>query len=167
MSSRFPSNPPDPAAARPFKTAAGRQEIDQRQHRLCPLERRLLIMADGRQDVAALSAGLGYRSDDEAVRSAIHALIDAGLLDIERPAPAPARRSVALARLYLMESMERALRGRTDRLIPLLRQATDENSLLDALALCEQTLCEIGAQAQAQAIRTRFMELLPGDGRSP
>ncbi|WP_018409972.1 hypothetical protein [Methyloversatilis thermotolerans] len=169
MSSRSPSEPivqTFSASARPFKTEAGRTEIANRRLGLSVLERRLLILADGRQDIAALSAGLGYpRDKDETVRAALAALLNNGLLDIDRPTPGPSRRSVALARLYLLESMERALRGRTDTLLPALRQATDETSLLRALALCEQVLRDAGAHAQARAIRARFLELLPDDRR--
>lgn len=170
MSYRSPSEPsaqPLSASVRPFKTEAGRNEIADRRLGLTVLERRLLIMADGRQDIAALAASLGHPPDqDEAVRKACAALFAAGLLDADRPVTSTARRSIALARLYLLESMERAMRGRTDDLLPVLRQATDETSLLSALDICERALCDIGAHAQAQVIRARFMDLLPEAGRS-
>lgn len=95
-----------------------------RAHRLTPLERAVLIVADGRQDFAGLLAALGRAASGAMeAAAALTRLIELGLLDIERPAPVAAagRKSLALARLYLIESMERALRGQTDALKPLLR----------------------------------------------
>lgn len=123
-------------------------------------------MTDGRQDFAALFAALGHggRHFPEG-EAAIARLLELGLL--ERRAVAANRRSLALARLYLIDAMERALRGQTSDLMPQLRAATDEASLLRTLQLCEQRLVAAGAERQARTIRMRCLELLPEPGFSP
>lgn len=148
----------------PSKTAAGRRELVDRAYGLSALERALLVMADGRQDFAALLAALGRAaSGDIEAAAALTRLIELGLLDIERPAPVASagRKSLALARLYLIESVERALRGQTDALKPLLRDATDEAGVRRALLACEKALLDAGATRQASLIRARCLELLP------
>ncbi|HEY9192222.1 MAG TPA: hypothetical protein VIO81_05070 [Methyloversatilis sp.] len=148
----------------PFKTSAGRAEIARRSMELGALERALLIVVDGRQDIAALFAALGRRSpEDVPALAALRRLHDLGLVatGAEAPQPASQRRSLALARLYLIESAGRALRDQATHLQPLLRQAVDEASLLRALAACHQALVHAGARGQADAMRTRCLELLP------
>jgi hypothetical protein len=147
-----------------FKTSTGRAEVVRRALRLTSLERALLIVADGRQDFAGLLAALGRTADgDIEAAAALNRLMSLGLLDVERPGPATSapRRSLALARLYLIDCVERALRGQTDALQPLLRDATDEAGVLRALVACEQALHDAGAARQAGVIRARCLELLP------
>lgn len=150
-----------------FKTAEGRAEMVARRLGLSPFERALLIVVDGRQDFAALLAALGRPSSGDAEsRAALSRLIELKLLTLtpgaEPGGTAPVeRKSLALARLYLMESVERALRGKTDALKPLLREATDEAGLRRALLACEKALLEAGAVSQASAIRARCLALLP------
>jgi hypothetical protein len=102
--------------------------------KMSALERTLLILVDGRQNLAALFAALGrqYPADDEC-RAALQRLVAIGLVTVQRetgPAGATKRRSLALARLYLIESVERALRGDTQHLKPVFLGVTDER--LDA-----------------------------------
>lgn len=149
-----------------FKTAEGRAEVVARRHGLGPLERALLIVADGRQDFAALFAALGRpASGDAESRAALSRLIDLELLKLiagnDSAAPVE-RKSLALARLYLIESVERALRGKTDALKPLLRDATDETGLRRALLACEKALLDAGAVSQASTLRARCLALVPG-----
>ncbi|WP_374341533.1 hypothetical protein [Methyloversatilis sp.] len=151
-----------------FKTTAGRREMVERALGLTALERTLLVITDGRQDFAALFAVLGHagKSFPEGEAAAAR-LLSLGLLECRPTATVAGRRSLALARLYLIEAMERALRGRTSDLMPQLRAATDEASLLGTLRLCERLLVEAGAGRQAAAIRQRCLELLPEPGISP
>lgn len=134
------------------------------------LERALLIVVDGRQDIAALFAALGRRdTGDDAALAALRRLAGLGLVatGTETQPPATQRRSLALARLYLIESTGRALRGQAAHLEPLLRQAVDEASLLRALAACHQALVQAGATGQADAMRARCLELLPVSPPAP
>jgi hypothetical protein len=149
-----------------FKTTAGRAEVVHRRQRLSPQERALLIVVDGRQDVAALFAALGRQDADYGAATR---LLESGLVERQGAGPSRAegRRSLALARLYLIESAGRALRGRTDSLAPLLRAVTDEASLLHALDACHRALTQAGATAQADVIRTRCLDLLPVSASLP
>ena len=66
-----------------FKTQEGRAEMVARRLRLSPFERALLIVADGRQDVAALLAALGRPSSGDAEsRAALSRLIELKLLTL-------------------------------------------------------------------------------------
>jgi hypothetical protein len=149
-----------------FKTAAGRAEVVHRRLRLGRQERALLIVVDGRQDVAALFAALGRQDADYGAATR---LLESGLVERRdaESSRAEGRRSIALARLYLIESAGRALRGRTDSLAPLLRAVTDEASLLQALDACHRALIQAGATAQADVIRARCLDLLPVSASSP
>jgi hypothetical protein len=166
-----PHVPPFSARSLLSKTDEGRAEMIRRTQRLDARARALLITLDGRQSLAALFAALGL-AEDEGIALA-HDLLVRGLARATPSATPPAtapmtadvtpaeRRSLALARLYLMESMERALRGDTADLRPLLREATDAAGLLRALAACHDRLVAAGATAQAAVIRQRCLALMP------
>lgn len=149
----------------PSKTMAGRAELVRRSDRLDPLARVLLIVVDGRQDFAALFAVLGRpAAEGPRLLAAAATLLELGLVALERRGTdggPPTRRSLAIARLYLMEAMERALRGDTARIKPALRAVTDEATLLAAIEVCVRALREAGADGQADLIRRRCLELLP------
>lgn len=149
----------------PFKTMAGRAELVRRSDRLDPLARVLLIVVDGRQDFAALFAVLGRpAAEGPRLLAAAATLLELGLVALEgrgTDGGPPTRRSLAIARLYLMEAMERALRGDTARIKPALRAVTDEAALLAAVDVCVRALREAGADGQADLIRRRCLELLP------
>ncbi|MDP2869634.1 hypothetical protein [Methyloversatilis sp.] len=149
----------------PSKTMAGRAEMVRRSHRLDPLTRVLLIVVDGRQDFAALFAALGRpAADGLRLLAAAGTLLELGLVTLERrdtDGGRPTRRSLAIARLYLMEAMERALRGDTARIKPALRAVTDEAALHEAIDVCVRALREAGAEGQVDLIRKRCLELLP------
>ncbi|MCQ9379234.1 hypothetical protein [Methyloversatilis sp. XJ19-49] len=149
----------------PSKTMAGRAELVRRSDRLDPLARVLLIVVDGRQDFAALFAVLGRpAAEGPRLLAAAATLLELGLVALERRGTdggPPTRRSLAIARLYLMDAMERALRGDTARIKPALRAVTDEASLHEAIDVCVRALREAGADGQADLIRRRCLELLP------
>lgn len=149
----------------PSKTVAGRAEMVRRSDRLDPLTRVLLIVVDGRQDFAALFAALGRpAADGPRLLAAAATLLELGLVTLEGRDAAggtPPRRSLAIARLYLMEAMERALRGDTALIKPVLRAVTDEAALHAAIDACVCALREAGAESQADLIRRRCLELLP------
>ena len=149
----------------PFKTMAGRAELVRRSDRLDPLTRVLLIVVDGRQDFAALFAALGRpAAEGPRLLAAAATLLEFGLVALEgrdTDGGRPTRRSLAIARLYLMDAVERALRGETARIKPALRAVTDEASLHEAIDVCVRALREAGADGQADLIRRRCLELLP------
>lgn len=148
-----------------LKTSAGRSEVMRRTMKMSALERTLLILVDGRQNLAALFAALGrqYPADDES-RAAVRQLVAFGLVTVRREtgsAGATKRRSLALARRYLIESVERALRGDTQHLKPVFLGVTDERSMRRAIDVCHAALVRVGADSQADAMRARCLELMP------
>ncbi len=157
-----------------FKTGRGRAELVRRAAGLSAFERALLITVDGRQDVAALFAALGRKyPEDRNGLAAVTRLTGLGLIaSLAQPDDASTggsthRRSLALARLHLIESMARMLRGHTAHLPPLLRAAADETSLLNALDVCHPTLIDADGLSQVDAMRTRCLELLPASPPGP
>lgn len=149
----------------PSKTMAGRAEMIRRSDRLNPLARVLLIVVDGRQDFAALFAALARpAADGPRLLAAAATLLELGLVTLEgrdNSIGPTSRRSLAIARLYLMEAMERALRGNTAPIRPALLAVTDEAALHEAIDVCVRALCAAGAESQADLIRRRCLELLP------
>jgi len=149
----------------PSKTMAGRAEMVRRSDRLDSLARVLLIVVDGRHDFAALFAALGRpAAEGPRLLAAAATLLELGLVTLEgrdSVGSTPPRRSLAIARLYLLEAMERTLRGDTARIKPALRAVTDEAALHAAIDVCVRALREAGAEGQADIIRRRCLELLP------
>lgn len=72
-----------------------------------------------------------------------------------------ARRSLALARLYLVEFMGRALGKESDAVKDSLRNATDRASLLAQLDLCVEIINETSGPERAEDLRRKVTELLP------
>jgi hypothetical protein len=66
----------------PLKTRRGRDEIRTRAHRLSPMARRLLILANGHQTVTELTFDLDCLGRDQGVHEALEALIEAQFLRI-------------------------------------------------------------------------------------
>jgi len=87
------------------------------------------------------------------------------------PAPAPAqkmaapvgkqRRSLALARLYLLDQMERMFGPRSEAVRNLVRTATTREELLIVFADCREILEETTGQERTRRITDEFHDLLP------
>lgn len=95
-----------------------------------------------------------------------------------KPAPAPAiapapavaktaapvgkqRRSLALARLYLLDQMERMFGPRSEAVRNLVRTATTREELLIVFADCREILEETTGPERARRITDEFHDLLP------
>lgn len=143
------------------KTTAGRREMVLRQLNLGRTARNLLILIDGRQDLAGLLAALHPRCAhaEELLAHARH--LHALELVHRLSSGGVKRRSLALAKLHLQENLERALRGHTATLRPLLASIVDEASLLRALSACHAEIAAAAGPDQADAIRQRCLDLLP------
>lgn len=143
------------------KTQAGRTEVTGRHLKLSRTTRTLLILIDGRQDLAGLLAALapGCAHAEEVLAHARH-LHAQGLVHVLATGAAK-RRSLALAKLHLHENLERALRGRTSTLRPLLADIVDAPTLLRALSVCHAEIAAAAGPDQADAIRQRCLDLLP------
>lgn len=83
--------------------------------------------------------------------------------------PAPAnppsvgkqRRSLALARMYLLDQMERMFGDRSDAARNLLRTATTRDDLLLVFADCREILIETTGEERAMRIELEFRAMLP------
>jgi len=171
------------------KTVAGVEEIATRTRRVPPRLRTMLILVDGRRSVAELidaAAGLGD------VRQALETLHDEGFvirvggprpvaavasrasaqMDARsRPAPVPERpanaprqrRSLALARLYLLNAMEQSLRNGDQPVRDHLRNATSRAQLVLAFEMCQEIAGELGVR-HIDTIGKNFYEMLPDEG---
>lgn len=171
------------------KTVAGVEEIATRTRRVPPRLRTMLILVDGRRSVAELidaAAGLGD------VRQALETLHDEGFVIrvggprpvaavasrasaqmdarsrpapvLERPANAPRqRRSLALARLYLLNAMEQSLRHGDQPVRDHLRNATSRAQLVLAFEMCQEIADELGVR-HIDTIGKNFYEMLPDEG---
>ncbi|MCK6396206.1 hypothetical protein [Zoogloea sp.] len=167
----------------PGKTAAGVEEIATRGRRLPPRLRTLLILVDGRRTLGQLAELVA----DPAVGEGLVELLERGLIT-PRPVPPPhpphasepasraslepktrpaaptdRRRSLALARFYLLDAMEQSLRTKDVAIREQLRQATTRDELLQAFARCRVIAAEVGV-AHVTTIETRFMDMLPEEG---
>lgn len=162
----------------PCKTAAGVEEIAIRSRRLPPRLRTLLILVDGRRDGQQLSKLV----EDISVGEALAELAGLGLIT---PVPLPpqhppngmepasrasgarvaggGRRSLALARFYLLDAMEQSLRTGDAPVREHLRKATTRAELLEAFEMCRAIAAEVGV-AHVASIETRFMGMLPDEG---
>lgn len=173
------------------KTTTGIDEVATRGRGLSRQQRALLIMSDGRTPVGTLcrtAAALGEarevlasllalglvrprksnhdRQNDD--RRAVHATSASPASARDAPAAASRptrRRSVALARLYLLNVMEQALRHDDHPVRERLRAATSRTALIEAFAHCRAIAEELGV-AHAQRIEANFMDLLPDEAGS-
>ncbi len=160
------------------KTEAGRREVSARPRTLTVRVRALLIMVDGRtsaEELLARAARIGAQAED------FIALQRDGLI---RPIAEPSnsiqavpacemmvghqkvvetrkRRSVALARLYLIDVMERMLGASDHPVRRLLVGATDEDSVERAFVHCHAVILELAAPAMAAEVEAAFRDLMP------
>ncbi len=156
------------------RTAQGQQEIELRQRRLQPQLRALLIMVNGRSTLRQL------RQKIEAFPGAdghLQKLLNDGLICLESagsaapaaPLPASAftppvssrRRSRALARLYLVDVMERMLGARSDAVRGRLRTATTRETLLAVFSDCREIIAETAGDERVRRVEHEFFDLLP------
>ncbi len=154
-----------------IKTDKGRHELQPGQRTLGQRERAILLVADGRKSTASLHAL--FQGEGRAI---VEALLAAGYLVEDRPAPPPAAprgaadtfsgpRSLASARMFLFDLAERMFaprdRALADRLREALREARDADSML---VVGREMLAEIERSAgavRAEAISQRLARVLP------
>jgi len=171
------------------KTAAGVEEIAVRSRRIPPRLRTVLILVDGRRSVAALAESAAAFGDIRAALTTLHeqgmvVLVNHGQPGAEpasrasaapaqhaaslssRPIPQPQplrRRSLALARLYLLDAMAQSLRHDDQPIRERLRAATSRVDLLQAFEMCREIAGEVGV-GHIDVIEEKFMEMLPQEG---
>lgn len=83
----------------------------------------------------------------------------------QTPTPVPTvgkqRRSLALARMYMLDQMERMFGDRSVAARNLLRTATTREELLNVFTDCREILLETTGEERTQRIEQEFMAMLP------
>jgi hypothetical protein len=155
------------------KTAAGVDEIATRKNGLPARMRSLLILVDGRLDIAQLTdkgQALGLALEH------VESLVAAGLCEAAAglavwaaaagPAPAapqrrPVKRSVAVARMYLLEQMDRFLGADSEPVRVAIREARSHVDVVQVLELSLEVVRNAAGETRAGILRERVTELLP------
>ena len=135
--------------------------------------RSLLILIDGKLDVAQLllkGQALGLSVEH------LQALVNSGMCEVAgAPLPAPVsvplaataearpavKRSVAVARMYLLEQMDRFLGAQSEPVRAAIREARSHHEVLQVLEVSIEVVRENANEARAALIRQRVLELLP------
>ncbi len=156
----------------------GKSEIKQLQRKMAGLPEAMNILE------SMLSNGLIRRrhySSDTSIRDASHGLavsqqatqqalkqaaLPSVMQVVSKPtAPTPVvgkqRKSLALARLYLLDQMERMFGDSSDAARNLLRTATTRDELLSVFADCREILLETTGAERTQRIEQEFLAMLP------
>lgn len=164
------------------KTALGRSEQQQRSSALGARQRHVLILCDGRRSLGELCALMG----DEAITAAQSLLAsghvervavqgngvrpDAPATPFEVPAAqlsqavaAPPKRSVALARMYMLDMVERLLGVQSGPARAHLRAADQIEAVMQALHDCLQLIAEVAGRTQADKVRAQLCTMLPSE----
>ncbi len=171
----------------PHKTALAHETLQSHRAPLDLRQRRLLILADGRRDVAELTRMLG---EDTPAR--IRALCEAGYLQddadeappptpdsVHAPAPAAARqtptqapaaspdtpherrRSLAAARMYIQGMLELQRHPQAVELRQRLQFSRDEQAAFATILAALAALPAITSASYAERVRQRVAEVLP------
>lgn len=136
--------------------------------------RRILILADGRRDMAALEALLGA-----GIGPAIEVLVQEGYLALPTkpatpapgaPAPAPvrapaaaatARRSLAASKMYLLDMLQLQRTPEAAELRAAIQCATSQDEQVDALLHAVRELLLSNATSYGPRVAARLEEILP------
>jgi len=150
------------------KTPLGLEEIATRKSGLAARLRPLLILVDGKLSVTQLlekAQALGLTQEH------LGSLLAAGMCEaagvpqsspVTQEAERPAvKRSVAVARMYLLEQMDRMLGAQSEPVREAIRSARSHGEVLQVLELSLEVVRELGGEARAALIRRRMGELLP------
>lgn len=154
------------------KTAKGQTEIETRAHRLSPRLRALLIMVDGKRDLAALEALMPQQAE-----AALAELMSQGFIETTGDAPAaPATAPAASAAppaasppssAVDFEKLRReAVRALTDIAGPAaetvamrMEKARNAEELRPLIAQAAQTVANMRGRSAAEAYAARFAQL--------
>lgn len=152
------------------KTAKGQAEIETRAHRLSPRLRALLIMVDGKRDLAALSALVPQQAEE-----ALNELMGQGFIEAFGDAPpaaptaAPSAATASTpsapsAPLDFEKLRREAVRALTDVAGPAaetvalrMEKARNLDELRPLITQAAQTVASMRGRAAAEAYAARFL----------
>lgn len=160
------------------KTEAGREVLGQRNGTLCRKSRALLIMVDGRISVEEMVGRAGQLGLEA---NAITQLLEGGLIQLaarsidmalaqpalEAQAKAPVsadadrKRSLAAARMYLMDVMARTFGTADHPIRARLVEATDRAAVEAAFEEFQVVLKDMASPSLAAHIEEAFRDVLP------
>lgn len=156
----------------------GKSEVTQLQRKMAGLKDGLLILESlfnnglirrrsYSADAATQAASRHLKQSRQASEQALQQLAQTHnqISSLTQPHPTPVvgrqRRSLALARLYLLDQMERMFGDRSDAARNLLRTATTRADLLSVFADCREILTETAGEERALRIEQEFQAMLP------
>lgn len=153
------------------KTAKGLAEIETRAHRLSPRLRALLIMVDGKRDLAALEALVPQQAE-----AALNELMSQGFIETSGetpaapaaapPAAAPAAPPAPSPALDFEKLRREAVRALTDIAGPAaetvamrMEKARNADELRPLIAQAAQTVANMRGRSAAEAYAARFAQV--------
>lgn len=153
------------------KTAKGLAEIETRAHRLSPRLRALLIMVDGKRDLAALEALVPQQAE-----AALNELMSQGFIEAAGetpaapaaapPAAAPAAPPAPSPALDFEKLRREAVRALTDIAGPAaetvamrMEKARNADELRPLIAQAAQTVANMRGRSAAEAYAARFAQV--------
>lgn len=156
----------------------GKSEVTQLQRKMAGLKDGLLILESlfnnglirrrsYSADIATQTASRALRQSRQASEQALQLLVQTHtqVSALTQASPPPIvgkqRRSLALARLYLLDQMERMFGDRSDAARNLLRTATTRAELLMVFADCREILMETAGEDRTLRIEQEFQAMLP------
>jgi hypothetical protein len=149
----------------PAKTELARNALAARDPALGLIERRLLILCDGKRPPDELTALLGPDTP-----SLLERLQEQGFLTrppvAAAPAPEPAtttrnRRSAAIARIYMTDMLKLMRRDDADAMATRLHAAATDPELRVAVEDALRFISDLSGQRYARRIATRVAEVAP------
>jgi hypothetical protein len=159
------------------KTALGRSEQQQRSSALTARQRHVLILCDGRrplgelcslmgEEALALAQALmasGHVEKAAAVAAAVVVPSAVPAAQLVQAVAPPPKRSIALARMYMFDMVERLLGAQSGPARTYLRAADHPEALLQALHDCLRLIAEVAGSVQADKVRAQLCTMLPED----
>lgn len=162
----------------PAKTERGRAALAARDPLLTPSDRRLLILTDGKRSLDELAALLGPDAPDTLDR-----LVELGFVSRLRPQPttvslsAPAstgttaeptrpRRSVAVAKIYMVDMLSLMRSAEAETMAGQLHAASTERAITQALCAALDFVADVSGPRYVGKLAGRLREVMPQDGLS-
>jgi hypothetical protein len=164
----------DPTPMQPRKTDLARTALQAHRAPLDMRQRRLLILCDGKRDLAQLTGMIGPEASAMVIQ-----LIQAGYLvssaalepatlpappgaaPVAAPAPAERRRSLVAARIYLLGILELQRHPQAAALFHALQRARSDEDVIASLHTALMALPGLTSPGYAERVRQRVVEAMP------
>lgn len=168
-------------AMHPAKTEKGRTALASRDPALSPADRRLLILADGKRAADELAALLGPDTPAALARLAELDFLtaapppaiaapapEAAPVAVEAPPPAPispvptrVRRSIAVAKLYMVDRLTLMRHTVADELSSLIHAANSTPEIMQAISTALRFVADTSGPRHAHKIAQHLRDIVP------